>query len=105
MARIKRPQPVATMDPWVVIRRPHISEKSHDGIQQLNTYVFEVDTRATKVDVREAVERIWNVKVLDVRTINMLGKTRRMGRHVGKSRDWKKAVVRLAEGSGIDLMR
>lgn len=105
MARIKRPQPVATMDPWTVIRRPFVSEKSFAGIEKTNTYVMEVDMRATKVDVREAVEKIWNVRVVDVRTIHVMGKARRMGRKLGKSPDWKKAMVRLADGQGIDLMR
>ena len=102
---IKRPQPVATMDPWQVIRRPHVSEKSHDSVQALNTYSLEVDSRATKVDVREAVERIWKVKVLSVRSINVGGKKKRMGRRMGVGPDWKKAIVRLAEGQAIESMK
>ena len=103
LARSRVPQ--ATMDPYRVIRRPHVSEKTTDLIQNHNTYVFEVDPEATKTDIREAIARIWNVKVESVRTVTVRGKARRMGRINGFSRTWKKAVVALAEGSGIDVLR
>ena len=105
MARVKRPPPVATMDPWQVVRRPHVSEKSHDGVQHRNVYTLEVDPRATKTDIREAVSRIWGVQVLGVRTISVLGKAKRMGRKAGRAQDWKKAMVHIAEGQGIEAMR
>lgn len=97
--------PVATLDPFRVVRRPHISEKSHSLIEDRNTYVFQVDSEATKTDIRNAVQKIWNVKVLDVRTISVMGKERRQGKMVGRSQDWKKAIVKLADGSGIDVLR
>jgi len=105
MARVKRPPPVATMDPWQVVRRPHVSEKSHEGVQRRNVYTLEVDPRATKTDIREAVSRIWGIRVLAVRTVNMMGKAKRMGRRAGRAQDWKKALVKIAEGQGIESMR
>lgn len=103
LARSRVPQ--ATMDPFRVVRRPHVSEKTTDLIQNHNTYVFEVDTEATKTDVREAIARIWNVTVKSIRIVNVRGKARRMGRLVGFSRSWKKAIVQIAEGQGIDVLR
>ncbi|MCD7897172.1 MAG: 50S ribosomal protein L23 [Planctomycetaceae bacterium] len=97
--------PVATMEPFRVIRRPHVSEKTTDLIQNLNTYVFEVDPEATKTDIREAIARIWDVNVVSIRIINVRGKARRMGRITGYSRSWKKAIVKLAEGDGIEVLR
>ncbi len=97
--------PVATMEPFRVIRRPHVSEKTTDLIQNFNTYVFEVDPEATKTDIREAIARIWDVNVVSIRIINVRGKARRMGRITGYSRSWKKAIVKLAEGDGIEVLR
>lgn len=97
--------PVATMDPYKVVLRPHVSEKTHDLIQEANTYVFEVDKNATKSDIREAVAKIWNVTVISTRIVNVPGKAKRMGRLSGFSRGWKKAIVKLAEGQGIDVLR
>lgn len=93
------------MDIFSVIRRPRNSEKAHEYIEEHNTYVFEVAMDATKSDVKEAVEKIWGVKVVACRTAFVRGKARRMGRHMGKSPDRKKAMVRLAEGQGIDALR
>ncbi len=101
----RRRTPIATMDPYRVIRRPHVSEKTTDLIQNHNTYVFEVDPMATKTDIAEAVASIWDVRVKSIRIINMQGKQKRMGRIVGRSRSWKKAIVKLAEGQGIDILR
>ena len=100
-----RPHPEPVMDPFQVIRRPHVSEKAHALVQERNTYVFEVDARATKVDIKNAVQKIWNVKVEAVRTISQKGKAKRFGRFAGKAPDRKKAIVRLAEGQGIDALR
>ncbi len=97
--------PVATMEPYRVVRRPHVSEKTTDLIQNHNTYVFEVDTEATKVDIREAIAHIWNVRVEGIRIINVRGKAKRMGRISGFARSWKKAIVTLAEGQGIEVLR
>ncbi|MCD8349292.1 MAG: 50S ribosomal protein L23 [Planctomycetaceae bacterium] len=97
--------PVATMEPYRVVRRPHVSEKTTDLIQNFNTYVFEVDPEATKTDIREAITKIWDVRVQSIRIVNVRGKARRMGRITGFSRSWKKAIVKLHEGDGIDVLR
>lgn len=101
----RRRIPVATMDPYRVIRRPHVSEKTTDLIQNHNTYVFEVDPEATKTDISAAIANIWNVTVESIRIVNVRGKEKRMGRVVGRSPSWKKAIVKLAEGQGIDILR
>ena len=101
----RRRIPVATMDAYRVIRRPHVSEKTTDLIQNHNTYVFEVDLEATKTDIAAAISNIWNVTVKSIRIVNVRGKQKRMGRIVGHSASWKKAIVKLAEGQGIDILR
>jgi large subunit ribosomal protein L23 len=86
-----------------VIKRPLITEKSNllRGIS--NSVLFAVDSRANKKEVREAVERQFKVKVVDVRTMNVAGKTKRRGRTVGLRPGWKKAVVTLKEGDKIEF--
>jgi large subunit ribosomal protein L23 len=80
------------------IRRPIITEKGL-GVKELqHTVVFEVAAAATKTEIKEAVQRIFKVKVAEVRTANFHGKLRRRGRAEGHRRDWKKAYVKLAEG-------
>ena len=82
-----------------IIRRPLVTEKStmmrEDGG---NTIAFEVDVTANKIKVKTAVEDLFGVKVAEVRLFNVRGKMKRMGRNVGKRRDWRKAYVRLKEG-------
>ncbi|MFP4015857.1 MAG: 50S ribosomal protein L23 [Halanaerobiales bacterium] len=90
-------------DPRDIIIAPLISEKSMGMIEENNTYTFKVDKRANKIEIRNAVEEIFNVDVLNVNTINMLGKKRRLGRNEGKRPDWKKAMVKLAEGDRIEI--
>jgi large subunit ribosomal protein L23 len=68
-------------------------------------YVFQVARDATKIEIRRAVESMFEVHVTSVNTMNVMGKQRRMGRHVGRRPDWKKAVVTLAEGESIDVFR
>lgn len=77
-----------------IIIRPYITEKSNDEIS-LGKYTFIVDRRATKTDVRNAVEKLFGVKVIEVNTINYEGKEKRMGVHVGNTSKWKKAVVKI----------
>jgi large subunit ribosomal protein L23 len=87
------------MNSNVVIRRPIVTEKStnlRDAGQ--NVIAFEVDTRANKIEVKNAVEELFKVKVEEVRLFNVRGKMKRLGRHLGKRRDWRKAYVRLKEG-------
>ena len=85
-----------------VIKRPLLTEKS-TGLKELNQYCFEVSPRATKIDVKIAVETLFKVKVDDVRTMQYAGKKKRVGRTVGRKNSWKKAVVTLKEGSRIEL--
>lgn len=81
-----------------VIRRPVITEKATLMKEEKATLCFEVDRRATVVDVHRAVEEIFKVKVDNVRVMNVRGKPRRLGRHAGYKSAWKKAYVRLAAG-------
>ena len=86
-----------------VIRRPIITERSMAGIQD-NKYTFEVAPGAGKIEIKKAVEEIFGVKVMKVNTIKLPGKWKRMGVHVGKRPDIKKAVVTLTPDSkGIEL--
>ncbi len=84
-----------------IIRQPLITEKNTQ-LRAENKYVFEVDRKATKQDVREAVQNVFGVKVDSVTTAVMKGKKKRTGRFVGYRSDRKKAIVKLAEGQKID---
>lgn len=86
-----------------VIMRPLVTEKSTLGREERNEVAFAVDPRANKHDVRRAVEELFSVRVTDVRTMRMPRKKRRVGRFVGNRPEWKKAVVRLAEGQSIEF--
>ena len=87
---------------YLVLLAPLISDKSTMVQQQANQFVFKVARDATKREIRSAVEKLFEVQVLSVQTCNYLGKEKRVGRHVGRRSSWKKAYVRLAEGSSID---
>jgi large subunit ribosomal protein L23 len=80
--------------PEDIIISPHITEKSNDDITA-GKYTFVVDKRATKTEIRHAVEKLFQVKVLKVNTMNYDGKVKRMGVHVGPRADWKKAIVKI----------
>jgi large subunit ribosomal protein L23 len=86
-----------------IVRRPLITEKSTDQKELHHQYVFEVDRDANKIEIQSAVEHLFKVKVLSVRTSNVLGKMKRLGRKFGKRPDWKKAVVTLKEGDRIEF--
>ena len=90
-------------EPQRVIRRPLVTEKSTRQKEAGRHYAFEVDPEANKVEIQQAVERLFKVKVLNVRTCNVLGKIKRLGRRYGKRPDWKKAIVTLKEGDRIDF--
>ena len=90
------------LHPYEVIVRPLITEKA-TILAGEHKYAFEVDRRANKPQIRDAVQRAFNVHVATVNTMNVRGKTRRMGRRVSRKRDWKKAIVTLAEGDSIQL--
>lgn len=85
-----------------IIKAPIITEKSSD-LATNNTYVFSVDVRANKTQIKQAIENIFNVKVEKVNTINVKPKKKRVGRYVGKTNKVKKAIVKLSEGSSIEL--
>ncbi len=85
-----------------VIRRPLITEKATNALE-LNQYTFEVDHRAAKPDIKAAVEKLFDVRVIGISTMNPPRRTRRIGRFSGKRSQVKKAVVRLAEGNTIQL--
>ena len=82
------------MLPEEIILAPVITEKSNDDVQ-FGKYTFKVNKKATKVDVKRAVEKLFDVKVLKVNTIIVKGKEKRVGRNVGKTSDWKKAIVTI----------
>jgi large subunit ribosomal protein L23 len=86
------------MDAQQVIRRPLITEKSTRLKEASNTICFEVARDANKIEIAKAVTALFGVKVADVRVANRQGKMKRMGRFIGRRRDWKKAYVRLAPG-------
>jgi large subunit ribosomal protein L23 len=86
-----------------IIRVPLITEESTIGAQESNQYAFRVDPRANKNQIRDAIEKIYNVRVVSVNTMNYRGKRRRRGRITGRRPDWKKAIVTLREGDAIDL--
>jgi large subunit ribosomal protein L23 len=85
-----------------VLIAPHVTEKTSLAMQNHNQYVFRVRRKATKTDIKQAVELMFDVKVRGVQVANEPGKTRRFGRLQGRTQDWKKAYVRLAEGQTID---
>lgn len=91
------------MDVYQIIKRPLRTEKSVADGESTNTYHFEVDLKANKIQIKEAVEKFFNVKVEDVRTLVRKGKQRRVRFKIGRTKDWKKAVITLKEGSTIDL--
>ena len=85
-----------------IIRKPVITEKSMAAMAE-NKYTFIVHINANKSQIKRAVEEVFNVKVSNVATSRTMGKTKRMGVHVGKRSDYKKAIVTLAEGSTIEF--
>jgi len=86
-----------------VIRRPLVTEKSNIGREEQNLVTFAVDPRANKHEIRRAVEQLFDVRVVAVRTMRMPRKTRRVGRFVGHKPAWKKAIVKLAPGQAIEF--
>ena len=87
-----------------IVRRPLLTEKGTEQQEKNNVYHFMVSSSANKIEIRRAVEKIFNVNVLSVNTMMKRGKSRRIGRSVGKKRDWKKAAVKLPEGQVIEFI-
>jgi len=91
------------MNIYDVIQKPLISEKTTVEKDAKGIVAFQVHKDANKLEIKTAVETLFNVKVADVNTINVAGKTKRFGRHFGKRSNWKKAYVTLKEGSSVDF--
>jgi len=91
------------MIPHDIIKRPLITEKTSIQKEVNNQITFEVDRRANRVEIKKAIENIFNVNVVGVKTMQVKGKTKQRGRIAGKRRDWKKAIVTLMPGERIDF--
>ena len=85
-----------------VLRAPRMSEKTLSLKEDVNQFAFEVDPRANKIQIKESVEKSFNVSVLKVRTMNVRGKKKRLGRTEGRKSSWKKALVTLKAGESIE---
>jgi len=90
------------MNIYDVLRAPRMSEKTLSLKEEANQFAFEVDPRANKIQVKESIEKSFKVSVLKVRTMNVRGKKKRLGRYQGRKSSWKKALVTLKEGDTIE---
>ena len=90
------------MDAHEIIKKPVVTEKS-TRLLEMNKYCFMVDRRASKMQIKQAIEELFKVKVKDVNTMRVLGKIKRMGKHEGRRPSWKKAVVTLEPGNRIEF--
>ena len=86
-----------------IIKKPLITEKTSIQKELFNKVSFEVDRRANRIEIKKAVETVFNVRVASVKTMQITGKTKQRGRITGKRRDWKKAIVTLMPGERIDF--
>jgi large subunit ribosomal protein L23 len=91
------------MTPYEIIRRPIVTEKTTLQKEANNQLSFEVDSRANRIEIKKAVETLFNVRGSAVKTMNVNGKYKRRGRILGKQRDWKKALVSLMPGERIEF--
>jgi large subunit ribosomal protein L23 len=91
------------LETYHIIRRPIITEKGSTLKDENNQLVFEVNLGANKSEIKKAVEKLFKVTVMSVRTQNRLGKRKRLGRSVGRRKHWKKAIVTLKEGHRVDF--
>ncbi|MFT6303234.1 MAG: large subunit ribosomal protein L23 [Granulosicoccus sp.] len=89
---------------YQILLAPHVSEKTATAAEMEGRHTFRVAPDATKLEVRKAVEKLFDVTVRGVQMVNVPGKSKRFGSKQGKRSDWKKAIVRLAEGQDIDFM-
>jgi len=90
-------------DPYKIVKRPVISEKATILTERHNKYVFEVATDANKIQIKKAIEELFKVDVTKVRTMRIPGKNKRVRFHIGRTPEWKKAVVTLKKGDSIEL--
>lgn len=91
------------MNIYSVIKKPHVTEKSSMHGEANNTVAIVVDRDANKIEIKQAVETLFKVKVDDVRTVNVAGKIKRVGKNIGKKSNWKKAYVTLQKGQSLDF--
>lgn len=91
------------MNAQQVVKKPLVTERSMVLRDEQNKYAFQVHPRATKPEIRKAIEELFNVKVTGVTTMSVIGKTKRMGRYAGRRAAWKKAIVTVAEGQKIEI--
>lgn len=91
------------MNIYSVIKKPHVTEKTSLGSDSTNTVSLVVDKDANKIEIKQAVETLFKVKVSNVRTVNVAGKMKRFGKTSAKRSNWKKAYVTLQEGQSIDF--
>ena len=91
------------MNIYSVIKKPHVTEKTSLGSDSSNTVAIVVDKAANKIEIKQAVENLFKVKVADVRTVTVASKVKRSGKTYGKRSNWKKAYVTLQEGQSIDF--
>jgi large subunit ribosomal protein L23 len=91
-------------DPRKIILQPLLTEKSTKMKENTNTIVFKVNMKANKIEIKKAVQKMFDVHVQDVRTMVIRGKRKRMGRFEGKRSNWKKALVTLKAGESIDFL-
>jgi large subunit ribosomal protein L23 len=91
------------MNIYSVIKKPHVTEKTSLAADSSNTVAVVVDKEANKIEIKQAIESLFKVKVADVRTVTVAGKVKRSGKTYGKRSNWKKAYVTLQEGQSIDF--
>ncbi len=91
------------LEEYQILRRPIITEKSSTLKENNNQVIFEVGCGANKSEIAKAVEKLFKVTVLSVKTQNRMGKRKRLGRHMGRRKDWKRAIVTLKEGDRVDF--
>lgn len=91
------------MNIYSVIKKPHVTEKSSMSGEANNTVAIVVDRDANKIEIKQAVETLFKVKVDEVRTVNVAGKIKRVGKNIGKKSNWKKAYVTLQKGQSLDF--
>ncbi len=87
-----------------VIKKPCLTEKGMLLQETQNQVVLKVDPRANKLEIKHAAEQLFNIKIDKVRTANMHGKKKRVGKHFGHTNDWKKAIITLSEGQKLDFL-
>jgi large subunit ribosomal protein L23 len=90
-------------DVYSVLKRPLFTEKNDRLKEKFNKYAFEVEMKANKIEIRQAIEQIFGVTVVKVNTMRVHGKVKRRGRSVGRRPDWKKAIITLKEGDTIPI--